>query len=43
MSSFSIRFHPLREASYNADRNRHTTATEQQKEKEKVNRLRAHA
>lgn len=28
MSSFSIHFHPLQEASYNADGKRHTTAVE---------------
>lgn len=32
MSSFSIHFHPLQEASYNADRIRHTTATGQREQ-----------
>lgn len=45
MSSSSIHFHPLQEASYNADQIRHTTA-KVQKERNKnktVNRLRRHA
>lgn len=44
MSSFSIHFHPLQEASYNADRIRHTTATGQREQNflKAVNRLRVH-
>ena len=36
MSSFSIHFHPLQEASYNADRIRHTTAEGQREEHSKT-------
>lgn len=35
MSSFSIHFHPLQEASYNADPIRHTTAMGQREQKHK--------
>lgn len=34
MSSFSIRFHPLQEASYNGDGIRHTAATEREQNTE---------
>lgn len=40
MSSFSIHFHPLQEASYNADRIRHTTAAGQREENSKTERKR---
>lgn len=40
MSSFSIHFHPLQEASYNADRVRHTTAAGQREENSKTEKKR---